>query len=161
MTYTKEFLKTREGSLFARLPISQRANFDKVKKAVEQRDSLTLDELIKLSGVNRESFLALLPFVQERVDLNDIDVFGEVEEPSEIAEANERSEALLKVLDTLTFEQREIVKLRYGFYDGYEFKLEEVGRIFKITRERVRQIKEKALRKLRQNSNNTVLMTYR
>ncbi len=52
------------------------------------------------------------------------------------------------LLKTLTFREREIVRLRYGLCDGYTYTLEEVGRIFKITRERVRQIEAKALRKL-------------
>ncbi len=52
------------------------------------------------------------------------------------------------VLDTLTFREREIIKLRYGIGDGYTYTLEEVGRIFRVTRERVRQIEAKAVRKL-------------
>jgi RNA polymerase primary sigma factor len=65
------------------------------------------------------------------------------------AAANEmlrdRIEALLK---TLTYREREIIRLRYGLGDGYTYTLEEVGRIFKVTRERVRQIEAKAVRKL-------------
>ncbi|MEC8161922.1 MAG: sigma factor-like helix-turn-helix DNA-binding protein, partial [Planctomycetota bacterium] len=49
---------------------------------------------------------------------------------------------------TLTYREREIVRLRYGLGDGYTYTLEEVGRIFKVTRERVRQIEAKAVRKL-------------
>ncbi|MBN2584419.1 MAG: sigma-70 family RNA polymerase sigma factor, partial [Planctomycetes bacterium] len=52
------------------------------------------------------------------------------------------------VLKTLTYREREIIKLRYGIGDGYTYTLEEVGRIFKVTRERVRQIEAKAIRKL-------------
>jgi len=52
------------------------------------------------------------------------------------------------VLQTLTYREREIVKLRYGLGDGYTYTLEEVGRIFNVTRERVRQIEAKAVRKL-------------
>src|SRR5689334_11257057 len=58
-------------------------------------------------------------------------------------------ERLEDVLSTLTFREREIVKLRYGIGDGYTYTLEEVGRIFRVTRERVRQIEAKAVRKLR------------
>jgi RNA polymerase primary sigma factor len=54
-------------------------------------------------------------------------------------------ESLLK---TLTYREREIIRLRYGLGDGYTYTLEEVGRIFKVTRERVRQIEAKAVRKL-------------
>ena len=57
----------------------------------------------------------------------------------------EKIEALLK---TLTYREREIIRLRYGLGDGYTYTLEEVGRIFKVTRERVRQIEAKAVRKL-------------
>ena len=52
------------------------------------------------------------------------------------------------VLRTLTYREREIIKLRYGIGDGYTYTLEEVGRIFKVTRERVRQVEAKAIRKL-------------
>ncbi len=52
------------------------------------------------------------------------------------------------VLNTLTYREREIIKLRYGLGDGYTYTLEEVGRIFNVTRERVRQIEAKAVRKL-------------
>ena len=56
----------------------------------------------------------------------------------------EQIECLLK---TLTFREREIIRLRYGLGDGYSYTLEEVGRIFKVTRERVRQIEAKAVGK--------------
>ena len=52
------------------------------------------------------------------------------------------------LLKTLTYREREIICLRYGLGDGYTYTLEEVGRIFKVTRERVRQIEAKAVRKL-------------
>ncbi len=57
----------------------------------------------------------------------------------------DRIESLLK---TLTYREREIVRLRYGLTDGYTYTLEEVGRIFRVTRERVRQIEAKAVKKL-------------
>ncbi|KKL65081.1 hypothetical protein LCGC14_2158540 [marine sediment metagenome] len=80
--------------------------------------------------------------------------FGEFIEDSglprpEKAAGNEllrdRIEALLK---TLTYREREIIRLRYGLGDGYTYTLEEVGKIFKVTRERVRQVEAKAIRKL-------------
>ncbi|NMC19762.1 MAG: sigma-70 family RNA polymerase sigma factor [Thermogutta sp.] len=54
-----------------------------------------------------------------------------------------------EALAELSYREREIIRLRYGLADGYAYTLEEVGRIFKITRERVRQIEAKAIRKLR------------
>ncbi len=53
-------------------------------------------------------------------------------------------------METLNYREREILRLRYGLADGYTYTLEEVGRIFQVTRERVRQIESKAVRKLQQ-----------
>jgi RNA polymerase primary sigma factor len=66
----------------------------------------------------------------------------------------QKIEALLK---TLTWREREIIRLRYGLCDGYNYTLEEVGRIFKVTRERVRQIEAKAVRKLQNPVRSKVL----
>lgn len=71
------------------------------------------------------------------------------ESPLEAAAKSMLKEKLLEVLDSLSFREREILKLRSGIGDGYVYTLEEVGRIFKVTRERVRQIEAKAFRKLR------------
>jgi RNA polymerase primary sigma factor len=57
---------------------------------------------------------------------------------------------IAKVLKSLSYREREIIKLRYGLGDGYSYTLEEVGHIFKVTRERIRQIEAKAVRKLQQ-----------
>jgi RNA polymerase primary sigma factor len=54
------------------------------------------------------------------------------------------------VMSDLTYREREIIRLRYGLTDGYTYTLEEVGKIFSVTRERVRQIESKAVRKLQQ-----------
>ncbi|MEL7267720.1 MAG: sigma-70 family RNA polymerase sigma factor, partial [Planctomycetota bacterium] len=61
-------------------------------------------------------------------------------------------ECIDDLLKTLTFREREIIRLRYGLVDGYSYTLEEVGRIFKVTRERVRQIEAKAVQKLKSPS---------
>jgi RNA polymerase primary sigma factor len=63
-------------------------------------------------------------------------------------------------LQTLTFREREIVRLRYGLADGYCYTLEEVGRIFKVTRERVRQIEAKAVSKLQHPVRSSELSEY-
>jgi RNA polymerase primary sigma factor len=55
-----------------------------------------------------------------------------------------------EAMQTLNYREREILRLRYGLADGYAYTLEEVGRIFSVTRERVRQIESKAVRKLQQ-----------
>ncbi|MEX1016744.1 MAG: RNA polymerase sigma factor RpoD [Phycisphaeraceae bacterium] len=71
-----------------------------------------------------------------------------VENPSESATSDMLRSRIEQVLKTLTYREREIIKLRYGIGDGYTYTLEEVGRIFKVTRERVRQVEAKAIRKL-------------
>ena len=70
------------------------------------------------------------------------------ENPVESAGAEMLKDRIEEVLKTLTYREREIIKLRYGIGDGYTYTLEEVGRIFKVTRERVRQVEAKAIRKL-------------
>jgi len=70
------------------------------------------------------------------------------ENPVESAGTEMLKERIEEVLKTLTYREREIIKLRYGIGDGYTYTLEEVGRIFKVTRERVRQVEAKAIRKL-------------
>jgi RNA polymerase primary sigma factor len=70
------------------------------------------------------------------------------ENPIESAGTEMLKDRIEEVLKTLTYREREIIKLRYGIGDGYTYTLEEVGRIFKVTRERVRQVEAKAIRKL-------------
>jgi RNA polymerase primary sigma factor len=70
------------------------------------------------------------------------------ESPSDAATSEMLRSRIADVLRTLTYREREILKLRYGIGDGYTYTLEEVGRIFKVTRERVRQVESKAIRKL-------------
>lgn len=71
-----------------------------------------------------------------------------VESPVGIAGGGMLKDRVEEVLKTLTYREREIIKLRYGIGDGYTYTLEEVGKIFKVTRERVRQVEAKAIRKL-------------
>ncbi len=71
-----------------------------------------------------------------------------VDSPVQSATQEMLKERIEAVLNTLTYREREIIKLRYGIGEGYTYTLEEVGRIFKVTRERVRQVEAKAIRKL-------------
>ena len=68
--------------------------------------------------------------------------------PSECVQSDALRRQIEQVLKGLTYREREIIKLRYGIGDGYTYTLEEVGRIFKVTRERVRQVEAKAIKKL-------------
>lgn len=61
---------------------------------------------------------------------------------------DEKVEAIKSILRKLSYREREIIKLRYGLGDGYTYTLEEVGHIFKVTRERIRQVEKKAKAKL-------------
>ena len=69
--------------------------------------------------------------------------------PAEVAEANMLREQLISVLSTLTPREEKVLRLRYGIDDSHPRTLEEVGKEFNVTRERIRQIEAKALRKLR------------
>ncbi|TVR44631.1 MAG: RNA polymerase sigma factor RpoD [Planctomycetota bacterium] len=71
-----------------------------------------------------------------------------VENPANISSNEMLKEKITEVLDSLTDREREIICLRYGIGDGYTYTLEEVGRRFNVTRERVRQIEAKAIKKL-------------
>jgi len=72
----------------------------------------------------------------------------DVDSPVASAAQEMLKERIDTILKTLSYREREIIKLRYGIGDGYTYTLEEVGRIFKVTRERVRQVEAKAIRKL-------------
>lgn len=74
----------------------------------------------------------------------------ETTSPEEVAIQQERREAILKVLNTLSEKEKEVIMWRFGLTDGEAKTLEEVGAIYGVTKERIRQIEIKALRKLRQ-----------
>jgi RNA polymerase primary sigma factor len=80
--------------------------------------------------------------------------------PVESATQEMLKDKIEQVLKTLTYREREIIKLRYGLGDGYSYTLEEVGHIFKVTRERIRQIEAKAVRKLQQPSRSQELVGF-
>jgi len=85
---------------------------------------------------------------------------GAAESPSIGATQEMLRRRIGKVLKTLSYREREIIKLRYGLGDGYSYTLEEVGHIFKVTRERIRQIEAKAVRKLQQPSRSQELVGF-
>jgi RNA polymerase primary sigma factor len=110
---------------------------------------VSLDETRRVMRISRHPISLDRP-VGESED----SFFGEfieddaTDSPAESATQDMLKEKIDHVLKTLTYREREIIKLRYGLGDGYTYTLEEVGRIFKVTRERVRQIEAKAVRKL-------------
>jgi len=82
------------------------------------------------------------------------------ETPVDIASNVALREQLDRLLGQLTEREREVLKLRFGLEDGYPRTLEEVGHIFEVTRERIRQIEAKALNRLRQPQLNRLLRDY-
>ena len=118
------------------------------------------DEISRASGIPIEEVRRVLNIGRHPVSLDrpvgesEDSSFGEfIEDNSTENPMISASQGMLRkkiegLLKTLTYREREIIRLRYGLGDGYTYTLEEVGRIFKITRERVRQIEAKAVRKL-------------
>jgi RNA polymerase primary sigma factor len=120
----------------------------------------TVEELAEASGIAVDETRRVLKISRTPVSLDrpvgegDDSFFGDfVADTRNDSPVGAAATEMLKgnieaVLKTLTYREREIIKLRYGLGDGYTYTLEEVGRIFKVTRERVRQIEAKAVRKL-------------
>jgi RNA polymerase primary sigma factor len=120
----------------------------------------TIEEVAEAAAVSVEEAKRVMKISKHPISLDrpigesDDSYFGDfiedesVESPSSAASREMLKERIENVLSTLTFREREIIKLRYGIGDGYTYTLEEVGRIFRVTRERVRQIEAKAVRKL-------------
>ncbi len=120
----------------------------------------TLEEMAAATGLSLEEARCVLKMTRQPLSLDqpvgdaDDSFFGEfVEDHREVDALHDMSQEMLKnrvneVLANLNYREREILRLRYGLADGYSYTLEEVGKIFSVTRERVRQIEAKAVRKL-------------
>ncbi len=131
-----------------------------------------LEEFSKRLHISMDKVKHVLKIMQEPISLatpigEDEDSYLEdfIEDkggpvPSNAAEVFLRQKEVEKVLSTLTDREAKIIKLRFGISTGYPRTLEEVGRIFKVTRERVRQIESKAIRKLRHPSRSRALKDY-
>jgi RNA polymerase primary sigma factor len=133
-----------------------------IQKGLLQEAGLepTLEELAEKAGMNLTEVRRVMKISKHPVSLDrpvgesEDSYFGDFiederqDQPSETAAQDMLKKRIEQVLRTLTYREREIIKLRYGIGDGYTYTLEEVGRIFKVTRERVRQVEAKAIRKL-------------
>ncbi len=120
----------------------------------------TIEETAKAANITIEETRRVMKISRHPISLDrpvgesEDSYFGDfIEDEAAESPINAATQEMLKekidqVLKTLTYREREIIKLRYGLGDGYTYTLEEVGRIFKVTRERVRQIEAKAVRKL-------------
>ena len=125
--------------------LGRHPSFDEMAK----RSELDIDEVRRIMDIGRHPVSLDKP-----VGDGEDNSFGEFVEdegsdnPVRAASNVLLSDKIERLLKTLTYREREIIRLRYGLGDGYTYTLEEVGRIFKVTRERVRQIEAKAVRKL-------------
>ena len=108
---------------------------------IAEAAEMTIEEVQRVLDIGRSPISLDRP-VGEGED----NAFGEfIEDPSSDSPIRNASNGVLRdridsLLQTLTYREREIIRLRYGLTDGFSYTLEEVGRIFKVTRERVRQI---------------------
>ena len=105
-----------------------------------------------------EQALLLAPGAE--IDVGDLLPDAGAENPAVGAAQEMLRGRIAKVLKPLSYREREIIKLRYGLGDGYSYTLEEVGLQFSATRERIRQIEAKALRKLKHPSRSRILRSF-
>ena len=130
------------------------------------------EEIAKEMGISEAKVREIIKIAQEPVSLET--PIGEEEDshlgdfipdddapaPAEAASFALMKEQLMEVLDTLTPREEKVLRLRFGLDDGHQRTLEEVGKVFNVTRERIRQIEAKALRKLRHPSRSKKLKDY-
>ena len=130
------------------------------------------DEIAREMGISEEKVREIIKVAQEPVSLET--PIGEEEDshlgdfipdddapaPAEVAAFTLLKEQLMEVMDTLTPREEKVLRLRFGLDDGKARTLEEVGREFNVTRERIRQIEAKALRKLRHPSRSKKLKDF-
>ena len=128
---------------------------------VAKRSETTIEEARRVLAMSRYPISLDRPVGNsEDSHFGDLLPDGEAESPS-IGAGHEMLRGRIQdVLKTLSYREREIIKLRYGLGDGYSYTLEEVGHIFKVTRERIRQIEAKAVRKLQQPSRSQELVGF-
>ncbi len=148
-----------------RIPVHMIDNVARVRNAVrklfqENEGQPTLEQTAEAAGLSIEETDCVLRMSQHPLSLDqsvgehDDTYFGEFledhreEEPLQEMHRVTLKNRIAEVLGTLDYREREILRLRYGLTDGYSYTLEEVGKIFSVTRERVRQIENKALRTL-------------
>lgn len=148
-----------------RIPVHMIETMSKLRAAArellqEKGREPSVDEMAEFADVPLDEARRVMRISRQPISLDkplgegEDNSFGEfVEDKGNDSPVSNAASEMLKdkidsVLKTLTYREREIIKLRYGLGDGYTYTLEEVGRIFKVTRERVRQIEAKAVRKL-------------
>ncbi len=122
---------------------------------------ISVDKVREIQKIAQEPVSLETPIGEEEDShLGDFIPDEDVPAPAEAAAFSMLKEQLVEVLDTLTERERKVLKLRFGLEDGRSRTLEEVGKEFDVTRERIRQIEAKALRKLRHPSRSKKLKDY-
>ena len=123
--------------------------------------NMPVDKVREIMKISQEPVSLETPIGEEEDShLGDFIPDEDAPVPADAAAFTLLKEQLMDVLDTLTPREEQVLRLRFGLDDGRARTLEEVGRVFKVTRERIRQIEAKALRKLRHPSRSKKLKDY-
>ncbi|NDD66660.1 RNA polymerase sigma factor RpoD [bacterium] len=129
---------------------------------VAERTDIPLENIVAIRKYSQIPLSLEMPIGDEdSSQLGDFIEDKNLESPDSVTMRNILREELLKSMGILTEREQMILKLRFGFDDGRPRTLEEVGRVYNVTRERIRQIEEKALRKLRHPSRRLRLESFR
>ncbi|MDW2798867.1 RNA polymerase sigma factor RpoD [Clostridium boliviensis] len=132
-----------------------------VPEEIAARADMQVERVREIMKVSQEPVSLETPIGEEEDShLGDFIQDDQVAVPADAATFTMLHEQLMEVLDTLTEREQKVLKLRFGLSDGRPRTLEEVGKEFNVTRERIRQIEAKALRKLRHPSRSKKLKDY-
>ncbi len=166
-----------EQSRIVRLPLNKIGTINKIRKTfsyleqVNERQpnaeeiakelDLSVDE-VKQSMKNQSRHLSMDAPLRAEEDFSLYDVISQKDSPRPDKDLMQESLSLEieRALETLPEKESNVIKLSYGIGNTHPMTLEEIGQIFDVTRERVRQIREKGIRRLKQTSRNKILKTY-
>ena len=139
----------------------QELGHDPSPEEISEEMKMPVDKVREILKIAQEPVSLETPIGEEEDShLGDFIPDEDASEPSEAASYTLLKEQLIDVLDTLTPREEKVLKLRFGLEDGRTRTLEEVGKEFNVTRERIRQIEAKALRKLRHPSRSKKLKDF-
>ena len=128
-------------------------NREPTDQELAKKMGLSVDKIVEIRKISQDPVSLETPIGEEDDShLGDFLADERTMSPEEFATYEILKDELREVLDTLTVREKEVLELRFGLFDGSSHTLEEVGKQFKVTRERIRQIEAKALRKLRHPS---------
>ena len=141
--------------------LSQELGKDPTPEQIAQEMNLPVDKVREIMKISQDPVSLETPVGEEEDShIGDFIPDDDAPAPSESAAAILLREQLMEVLETLTPREQKVLRLRFGLDDGCQRTLEEVGKEFHVTRERIRQIEAKALRKLRHPSRSKKLKDY-